>query len=122
MHEQDIRRAVGRPGNLDSAAARHTIGYLAGSLPVVVGKRVAPSVGTVVALEVPEVEVAGAVVIGEDGRARATDADPDVRIVLSPEAFVLLAGGRRAPERVEAKLEGDEELGRRVLAAMAVTP
>lgn len=124
MHEQDIRRAVDRPGNLDSAAARHTIGYLAGSLPVVVGKRVAPPVGTVVALEVPDVDVdvAGTVVIGEDGRARASDAEPDVRIVLSPEAFVLLAGGRRPPERVEAKLEGDEDLGRRVLAKMAVTP
>ena len=28
MHEQDVRRAVGRPGGLDSPAARHTADYL----------------------------------------------------------------------------------------------
>ncbi|HET8602352.1 MAG TPA: maleylpyruvate isomerase family mycothiol-dependent enzyme [Marmoricola sp.] len=122
MHEQDIRRATGRPGGFDAPAAAHTIGYLAGALPVVVGKRVAPPVGTCVAVAVPEAGIAGAVSIGEDGRARPSDDDPDVRITLSAESFVLLAGGRRRPEDVPAKIEGDEELGRRVLASMAVTP
>lgn len=122
MHEQDIRRATGRPGGYDSPAAAHTIGYLAGSLPVVVGKRVAPPVGTSVGVEVPDAGFTGAVRIGEDGRARPTNEDPDVRITLSAEAFVLLAGGRRRPAEVPVKLEGDEELGRRVLASMAVTP
>ena len=41
MHEQDIRRAIGRPGGMDSAAAKHTADYLADSLPLVVAKRVA---------------------------------------------------------------------------------
>jgi hypothetical protein len=38
------------------------------------------------------------------------------------ETYVILAGGRRAPADVEVSVTGDEELGRRVLAAMAVTP
>jgi uncharacterized protein (TIGR03083 family) len=29
MHEQDVRRAVGRPGGMDTPAARHTAEYLA---------------------------------------------------------------------------------------------
>ena len=122
MHEQDIRRAVGRPGGYDSPAAAHTISYLAEALPVIVGKRVAPPAGTSVALRVPEAGVAGAVTVGTDGRARASDDDPDVQITLSSEAFVLLAGGRRPAEEIPVELAGDEALGRRVLAKMAITP
>ena len=38
------------------------------------------------------------------------------------ETYVVLAGGRRAPEDVDVSVTGDDALGRRVLAAMAVTP
>ena len=37
MHEQDIRRALDLPGNLDSAPAIHSADYLMESLPYVVG-------------------------------------------------------------------------------------
>ena len=40
MHEQDVRRAVGRPGNLDSPAAKHTADYLAEASGFVLAKRV----------------------------------------------------------------------------------
>ncbi len=46
MHEQDVRRAVGRPGNLDTAPARHTAEYLAESLGYVLGKKVGAPAGT----------------------------------------------------------------------------
>ena len=39
MHEQDIRRATGRPGNLDTAGAAHATGVCARSLGYVLGKR-----------------------------------------------------------------------------------
>jgi uncharacterized protein (TIGR03083 family) len=121
MHEQDVRRAVGLPGGLDSAPARHTADYLTESLGLVVGKRVAPGAGTTVVLE-----VAGsptyAVVVGEDGRAQRIEppADPTVLLRLDREDFIVLAGGRRAPS--SAQVEGDQELGHRVLGAFAVTP
>ena len=38
------------------------------------------------------------------------------------ETYVVLAGGRRDPADVEVTITGDEDLGRRVLAVMAVTP
>lgn len=121
MHEQDVRRAVGRPGNLGSPAARHTADYLCESLGYVVGKRVAPPAGTTVVLEV-EGSPARAVAIGEDGRARSVEppTEPTTRIVLDRSDFVVLAGGRRAPETVG--ITGDEELGRRVVDGFAVTP
>ena len=51
MHEQDVRRAVDRPGGLDSPAARHTAEYLAESLGYVLAKRVGAPAGTTAVLE-----------------------------------------------------------------------
>jgi uncharacterized protein (TIGR03083 family) len=39
VHEQDMRRAVGRPGNLDSPAADHALGRMNSTLPIDVGKK-----------------------------------------------------------------------------------
>jgi uncharacterized protein (TIGR03083 family) len=125
MHEQDVRRAVGRPGGYDGPAAAHAIGTLGRALPMVVGKRAGAPVGTTVRLVVPEAERDWTVAIGDDGRGGFVDpseATADVTLRLSSEAFVVLGGGRRDPGAVDVGLEGDEELGRRVLAALAVTP
>jgi uncharacterized protein (TIGR03083 family) len=124
MHEQDIRRAVGRPGGWDSPAAAHTVRIFAGSLPVLVGKRLAPPAGTVVRLRVPDADIDRAVQVGEDGRAgrAAPEAEPTTTVTLSPESFAILSGGRRDPDSVDVTITGDEELGRRLLAVMAVTP
>ena len=50
----------------------------------------------------------------------APPSDPTVRLRLDREDFIDLAGGRRAPS--SARVEGDQELGHRVLGAFAVTP
>ena len=124
MHQQDIRRAIGRPGGYDTAPARHAIGKFGGALPMVLGKRVAPPVGTSVRIDVPEADRSWSVQIGEDGRAAATEPieDPTVRITLTAEDFVVLAGGRRELEATSPTYDGDEELGRAVLSNFAVTP
>lgn len=122
MHEQDIRRAIGRPGNLDGAAAQHAADYLIESLGLVVGKRVAPPAGTTVLLAV-EGSQPYAVSVGDDGRAHPMTEPPPgptVRLGLRREDFILLAGGRRAPANVD--IEGDERLAERILDAFAVTP
>ncbi|MGH3739585.1 MAG: maleylpyruvate isomerase family mycothiol-dependent enzyme [Micromonosporaceae bacterium] len=122
MHEQDIRRAVGTPGGLDSAAARHTAEVYAASLPYVVGKKVAPPAGTTVALEVDGRRFAATV--GENGRGAPVDpdtTDPDVTLAMDFPTWIILVGGRRAPEQVTVEITGDQELGRRVLPELAVT-
>jgi uncharacterized protein (TIGR03083 family) len=124
MHEQDIRRAIDRPGGLDTPAARHTIAAFGAALPMVVGKRVAPAPGTTVRLDVPEAEQSWSIAIGEDGRAARVDPveQPTVRITLTAEDFVVLAGGRRGVEATHPTVEGDTALGRAVLENLAVTP
>ncbi len=124
MHEQDVRRALDLPGNLDSAAAVHAVDHLMESLPFVVGKRAKTPVGSVVRLEVAA-HTPVAVVVGDDGRGRPAtpeDGEPSVTLTMDRETFVVLAGGRRGVEPGVVVVTGDGELGARVLAAMAVTP
>ena len=124
MHEQDVRRAVDQPGGLDSPAAAHTADYLSESLGYVLAKRLGEPAGTSAVLEVAGHQPRAAVV-NEQGRGTAPDeppAEPTVRIRMDREAFVVLAGGRRTPEPERVEVTGDEALGRRILAAMAVTP
>jgi uncharacterized protein (TIGR03083 family) len=123
MHEQDVRRAIGRPGNLDSAAAQHSADYLLESLAVVLGKRVAPAAGTSVVLDVDGSEP-HAVEMGADGRAKRVPVPvaPTTRITMDRETFILIAGGRRDPGPGAVTVEGDRELADALLAMMAVTP
>lgn len=129
MHEQDIRRAVGRPGGLDSAGAAITLRSFVATIPYVVGKRVAPPPGTTVGLEVLDgpVPFSGAVRVRADGRAellpRSTvPADADAVLRMTGETFAILCGGRRPPDDVDVEVTGDADLARRVADAMAVTP
>jgi predicted lipid carrier protein YhbT len=100
------------------------LSLLGQSLPMVVGKRVAPPVGTTVTVEVPDAGLAWTVRVGEDGRCVPVDdaVESTTTVRLSPEDLVLLAGGRRTPDSAQAKIEGDDELGHQLLRTMAVTP
>jgi uncharacterized protein (TIGR03083 family) len=126
MHQQDLRRAVGRPGGMDSPGAEHTVSVFARAFGFTVGKRVAPPAGTTVALEVTGLRPLHlAVEVGDDGRARPVvppPDSPDVRLSMGLETYVELAGGRRRRDEVEVDVTGDEALGRRVLDALPVTP
>ena len=123
MHEQDVRRAVGRPGNMDSATARHTAEYLAEALGYVLAKKVGAPAGTSLVLE-----MAGSAPFGfevdENGRGRRVPppADPTVTLCMDRESFIRMAGGRCAAEPDRVTVEGDQELGRRLLANLATTP
>ena len=126
MHKQDIRRAVGRPGGLDSAGAAHTTAVFARGLGYVVGKRVAPPAGTSVVLDVTGPHLVHvAVSVGDDGRASRIEhepVDPTLRITTDIESYIVLCGGRRGIDYVNVSVMGDPGLGRRVLESMAVTP
>jgi len=123
MHEQDIRRAIGRPGGLDGATATHVLRTFGRGLPMVVGKRVAPPPGTTIRLEVPEAGLGWSVRVGDDGRAALVDdVEATTTIALCPEDYIVLAGGRRGPEATRPRVEGDEKLAHRVLESLAVTP
>ena len=114
-HEQDIRRAVDRPGWLGTGGAQVTTHSFAAGMPFVLGKRVAPPAGTSVVWRITgEVPLEIGAVIGDDGRAAPQVADdPTATLTLTSEAFTVLAAGRRTPDQVDVEVDGDEELGRR---------
>src|SRR4051794_12380349 len=124
MHEQDVRRAVGRPGGMDSPAAAHVVDYLSESLGFVLAKRAAAPAGATLVLRV-DGHAPRAFVVGDSGRGAATADVPDeptVSLAMDRETFVLLAGGRREPAPGSVRVDGDGELGQRVLDRLAVTP
>ena len=122
-HEQDIRRAANRPGSLGTAGAHVTANSFAAGMPFVLGKRVAPPVGTSVVWHITgEVPLEIGAVIGDDGRAAAEVADePTATLTMTSEAFTVLGAGRRTPDRVDVDVHGDEKLGHAVLDAMGLT-
>jgi hypothetical protein len=92
-------------------------------MPFVLGKRVAPPVGTSVVWRITgEVPMEIGAIIGDDGRAASTVADePNATLTMTNEAFTVLGAGRRTPDQVDVEIHGDEQLGRAVLETMVLT-
>ncbi|MCW2844156.1 MAG: hypothetical protein JWN22_2072 [Nocardioides sp.] len=124
MHEQDVRRAVGRPGGMDTPAAQHVADYLAESMGLVLAKRVGAPAGTTAVLQVAGSEPAAFVVDGNGRGERLPElpANPTVRLCMDRETFILLAGGRCEPAPGAVEISGDEALGRQLVDTLAVTP
>lgn len=124
MHEQDVRRAVGMPGGMDSPAAKHTADYLAESLGYVLAKRIGAQPGTTVVLEVAGSDPV-AHTVNESGRGERlaeVPESPTARLSTDRETFIVLAGGRRTPEPGAVTVSGDTALGQQVIDALTVTP
>jgi uncharacterized protein (TIGR03083 family) len=125
VHDQDIRRAVGRPGGFDNAGAQVTITSFGLGLPYVVGKKVQPPAGTTVVWDIDGTHPAQhAVEMSETGRAvplPEPPSEPSARLGMDTETFVVLAAGRRRPEDVEVSVAGDNDLAARVLDEMVLT-
>lgn len=124
MHEQDIRQAIGRPGNLDSPAADHAVDYLLESLGFVLVKGAGAPAGTTLVVEI-EGHPPVAYAVGDDGRGRPLadlPAEPTVALAMDRGTYLRLAGGRGTPPAEAVTVDGDRELARAVLDHMAVTP
>ena len=129
VHEQDIRRAVGKPGDLDSAGATHVQAVFAAALPYVVAKRAEAPSGTTVTFDVTgPLPAVYAVEVDANNRGRAIEPSPDrptLRFTLDTESFTILGAGRRDPDILPIRIEGDGSahptLARRVLDGLNVT-
>ena len=134
VHEQDVREALQRPGGLDSGAAALAVSQLFAALPRIVARDAAIEPGNAVVLDLtgPTVGRAGARVEEHDGKARGIplftgDAEehPDVvttSLTMSTAVAGRLAAGRRSPDDLHVVVHGDDDVARRVMAAMAITP
>jgi uncharacterized protein (TIGR03083 family) len=136
-HEQDIRAAVGRPGNEDGPAAQVSRDAIAGMLPVHWAKSAGAVPGQVLVLRVTGgLEFERTVVVGPDGRAAivpdgevSADGDvgdvgagPTTVIELSWADLAARACGRDGADESPVAVRGDESLGRAVLAALPMSP
>lgn len=124
-HEQDVRRALGRPGGRGGAGESVTLRRTAGAMGYVVAKKVGAADGITVVWEVAGPLPQTVAVVVEGGRGRLVErapADPSVRLELDAEVFLRLGLGRVGADELEpgsVTMTGDRELGRRVLGAMA---
>jgi uncharacterized protein (TIGR03083 family) len=124
VHEQDMRRAVDRPGDLDTPAAEFALDMMAGALGFIVGKKAAAPEGTVVVFSLGEPLARELVVAVVGGRAalvapHEAPGDPTVVLRTGTEDFARLLSGRIEAAAALADgtvvVAGDEDLGRRVL-------
>lgn len=130
VHDQDIRRALGRPGHQEGPVAEHTLARLVGGLPLVVGKRVSPPEGTTIAFNLsgPAFPAGRRVAVGiTGGRARLLPdppAEATAVLGLEEDDFVRLTCGRGDPEAILANVSvtGDKALARRVARHLNFMP
>ena len=123
VHEQDMRRAVGKPGNLGGPAAEHTVDRLMRTVPIVVGKRAGTPEGASVVIDVTGDVTRHVVCMVTGGRAAVVADEPTTplaHITMDVETFVMLATGRATAEAMEARVTytGDVEHGRKVTGAL----
>ncbi|MEO7449258.1 MAG: maleylpyruvate isomerase family mycothiol-dependent enzyme [Humibacillus sp.] len=135
-HEQDLRNALDRPGNLDTPAAAVFTEAVLRSLPRIVSRvaDIGPGHAVVVDVTGPVVARDGArVITGEDerpygealfsGHHRSDGEDQlDVTsIKLTTDALTRRAAGRRTTDQIHYTVTGDEAIARRVLDALVIT-
>jgi uncharacterized protein (TIGR03083 family) len=125
-HEQDMRRALDRPGGRNGAGEAEVLDRCQQTMPYVVGKRVAPPDGTVVLLAVTGVMGRHVTVAVEGGRAaavNASDRPPTVSVTMDQDTFWRLCFGRVGADRVleegQVVIEGDVPMAHRLLGSMA---
>ncbi len=127
VHEQDIREAVGRPGHDRGAAVERCFDEMIGALGYLVGKRAGAPDGSSVTFHL-EGSAGRDVTVAVEGRARVVDrfeGQPTTTLRLPALTFARLACGRADPDAVLAggaiRIEGDRDLGRRVVSNLAFT-
>jgi uncharacterized protein (TIGR03083 family) len=124
-HEQDIRRAVGQPGNLASPGAAIAGELFIGALPRIVARTAAAPAGSTVRLTTRgeiDIDVAVAVDGGGQGTLVAPSRAATAHAQLSWEGYTRLSCGRGSRADYEVRVTGDRALAERVLASLAVTP
>ncbi|MEV7415996.1 maleylpyruvate isomerase family mycothiol-dependent enzyme [Streptomyces sp. NPDC089919] len=128
VHEQDLRTALGKPGNLDSPGALVARDMLLHGLPKVVAKKAGAPAGSAVVLDVHgPLEFLRTVRVDAEGRGSidsTVSLGPAVTLTTDWETYVRLAAGRVRPHAVadRLKVEGDQELADAILREFAVTP
>ncbi|MEW2314235.1 maleylpyruvate isomerase family mycothiol-dependent enzyme [Streptomyces bauhiniae] len=128
VHEQDLRTALGRPGNLDSPGALVARDLLLAGLPKVVAKEAQAPRSSAIVFDVHgPVEFLRTIRVDIQGRGTLETAPalgPAASFSMDWETYFRLACGRIGAEAAgdRIKTEGDPELTAAILRNFAVTP
>ena len=129
VHEQDMRRALGRPGEMEGPTAAHSLGRITRAMPFVAARRAQAPDGATVVFDIagPAGRVLPVLVEGNRGReAEEAPAEPMVRISLDTETFGCLGCGRWNPEEMlrsgRVLVQGDVALGEAIVRQMNIMP
>src|SRR5213078_2711387 len=99
-HEQDIRRAVDQPCDLESPVADLAFERVLSALPYVVGKKVGPPDGTTVVFAVSGSRPTTIAIGVDGGRAKRLSSPPEtptVTLLMDAQTLVCLGLGRGNP-------------------------
>jgi uncharacterized protein (TIGR03083 family) len=127
VHEQDLRTALGRPGNLDSPGAYIVRDELLAVLPKVVAKEAGAPANSAVVFDVHgPVDFLRTVRVDDEGNGTidgAPSLGPAATLTLDWETYFRLACGRVTVDAVadRIKTEGDPELAAAILRHFVVT-
>ena len=125
LHEQDIRDTLGLPGHDTGAPADVAMDELSTALGFIVGKKAGAPDGTTVTFEISG-GVARTFHVAVTGRAALVDrldGPANVTLHMTSDQLFRLAGGRVDPDTLVDSLviDGDGELGRRIVSALPFT-
>ncbi len=124
IHGQDIRDALGLPGNDEGPSAEAALDESARALGYVIGKRAGAPDGSTVLIDLTG-PVHRKLTIAVDGRAKLVDEpaeSPTVTLRLDSPLFLRLCGGRTEPSGQSGiELDGDVALGQRIIENLAFT-
>lgn len=122
VHEQDVRRAVGQPGNRSGPVADSAIARFVPAMAFVVGKKVGAPDGTSVAFDLTGDSGRRIDVVVDGGRAsvaQGPNESPTTKLTMEAETWWCLSMGRldgpTARQQGLVKIDGDRELGERVV-------
>ncbi|NUU23184.1 MAG: maleylpyruvate isomerase family mycothiol-dependent enzyme [Streptomycetaceae bacterium] len=125
VHLQDVRRAIGRPGDLDSSAAQISRDHLLAQLPRVVAEDARIPAGHAVVFDVHgPLEFMRTVTVGPGGRGAIGEQvalAPLVTLSTDWETLARVMCGRVRPAAADLKVEGDRRAADRILAEIVVT-
>ena len=122
IHEQDCREALGIPGHDSGPAVEVTLDEMTTAMGFVIGKKAGATEGQSVRLQLTG-PAARTIDVRVDGRAAVVDDldDPTTTITLPMTLWVRYAAGRRPGDVSAVTIDGDQALGRAVIANAAYT-
>ena len=124
IHEQDIRRAVGKPGNLTGLVAELSYERIIKVMPFVFGKKVGAPEGSSARFRINGEFCRDVQVQIENGRGSLVPelSEPTTKLTMDFETFVCLSCGRWDPQMTlkdrKVLIQGDLELGTSLVMEM----